>query len=210
MALAIGTTIVAVLYVGLNMVFIYATSVAAMGSKPDLAPGAVSAINLFGPSIGGIWAGLMAACLMSTVSAEVTVGPRVYYAMAKNRAFFSAAARVHPRFHTPIVAIIAQGACAMLMTATPFPDLVNYIGMSLTLFTVLSVASLLVFRRRQPGWQRLRAVDFAFPLIPASYILVGTAMVIFGLKEHPWASLSAFATVGAGALVYRIGVRPAA
>ena len=73
----------------------------------------------------------------------------------------------------------------MLMTATPFPDLVTYIGMSLTLFTVLSVASLLVFRRRQPGWQRLRAMDFAYPLIPALYILVGTAMVIFGMKEHP-------------------------
>jgi hypothetical protein len=35
-------------------------------------------------------------------------------------------------------------------------------------------------------------------------------MVIFGLKEHPWASLSAFATIGAGALVYRFGVRPVA
>jgi APA family basic amino acid/polyamine antiporter len=179
-------------------------------AKPELAPGALSAVNLFGPSIGGIWAGLMALCLVSTVNAEVTVGPRVYYAMAKNRAFFAAAARVHPRFHTPIVAILSQGICAMLLTFTPFPDLVNYIGMSLTLFTVLSVASLLVFRRRQAGWQRLRAVDFAFPLIPVLYILVGTAMVIFGLKEHPWASLSAFATIGAGALVFRFGVRPAA
>jgi len=82
--------------------------------------------------------------------------------------------------------------------------------MSLTIFTVLSVVSLLVFRRREVGWQRLRAVDFAFPLIPALYILVGTAMVIFGVKERPLASLLAFATVGAGALVYRFGVRPAA
>jgi APA family basic amino acid/polyamine antiporter len=209
-ALAVGTAVVAVLFIGLTMVFIYATPVSVMGKNPDLAPGAVSAVNLFGPSVGGIWAGLMALCLVSTVNAEVTVGPRVYYAMAKNRAFLSAAARVHPRFHTPIVAIVSQGVCAILMTATPFPDLVNYIAMSLTLFTVLSVASLLVFRRRQPGWQRLRAVDFAYPLIPALYILVGTAMVIFGLKEHPIASLSAFATVGAGALVYRFGVRPAA
>jgi basic amino acid/polyamine antiporter, APA family len=209
LALAVGTTVVAVLYIGLNMVFIYATPLPAL-AKPEFAPGALSAVNLFGPSIGGIWAGLMALCLVSTVNAEVTVGPRVYYAMAKNRAFFPAAARVHPRFHTPIVAIVSQGACAMLMTATPFPDLVNYIGMSLTLFTVLSVASVFVFRRRQPGWQKLRALDFAFPLIPALYILVGTATVVFGLKEHPLASLSAFATVGAGALVYRFGVRSAA
>jgi APA family basic amino acid/polyamine antiporter len=211
-ALAVGTLIVAVLYVGLNLTFIYATPLEVMkqGNTPELAPGAISAVNLFGPSIGGIWAALMALCLISTVNAEVTVGPRVYYAMAKNRAFFSAAAWVHPRWHTPVVAIVCQGLCAILMTATPFPDLVTYIGMSLTLFTVLSVASLFVFRRKQPGWQRLRAVDFAYPLIPALYILVGTAMVIFGLKEHPWASLSAFATIGAGALVYRFGVRPVA
>jgi len=210
-ALAAGTAIVAVLYVGLNLVFIYASplEVLKQGTSPEIAPGAIAAANLFGANIGGVFAALMALCIVSTVNAEVTVGPRVYYAMAKNRAFFSAAGRVHPRWHTPVVAIVSQGVCAILMTATPFPDLVIYIGMSLTLFTVLSVASLFVFRRRQAGWQRLRAVDFAFPLIPASYILVGAGMVVFGLKEHPWASISAFATVGAGALVYRFGVRPA-
>jgi APA family basic amino acid/polyamine antiporter len=94
------------------------------------------------------------------------------------------------------------------MTATPFPDLVIYIGMSLTLFTVLSVASVFVFRRSRPGWQRLRALEFAWPLIPASYILVGAGMVVFGLVQHPWASLSAFGTIGAGALVYHFGIRP--
>jgi APA family basic amino acid/polyamine antiporter len=150
----------------------------------------------------------MALCIVSTVSAEVTVGPRIYYAMAKNRAFFAAATKVHPRWRTPVIAIISQGLCAMLMTATPFPDLVIYIGMSLTLFTVLSVASLFVFRRTRPGWQRLRALQFAWPLIPASYIVVGAGMVVFGLVQHPWASISAFATIGAGALVYRFGIRP--
>ena len=98
----------------------------------------------------------------------------------------------------------------MLMTATPFPDLVIYIGMSLTLFTVLSVASVFVFRHTRPGWQRLRALDFAWPLIPAAYILVGAGMVVFGLVQHPWASISAFGTIGAGALVYRFGIRPRA
>ena len=67
---------------------------------------------------------------------------------------------MHPRWHTPVVAILCQGVCAMLMTLTPFPQLVVYIGFSLTLFTVLSVASLFVFRRRRPGWQRLRAREF--------------------------------------------------
>jgi APA family basic amino acid/polyamine antiporter len=93
------------------------------------------------------------------------------------------------------------------MTVTPFPQLVIYIGMSLTLFTVLSVASLFVFRRKRSGWQRLRALEFAWPLIPVAYIVVGTCMIVYGVISHPGASLSAFGTVGAGALVYRFGVR---
>jgi basic amino acid/polyamine antiporter, APA family len=131
--------------------------------------------------------------------------------MAKNKAFLHAAASVHPRWHTPVAAIVSQGLCAILMTVTPFPDLVIYIGLSLTLFSVLTVASLFVFRRKRPGWQNLRALDFAWPLIPASYIVVGACMMTYGVVKHPVASLIAFATVGVGGLVYRLGLgaRPA-
>lgn len=205
-ALAAGSAIVALLYLGLNMVFIYSTPLESM--KGVIAVGSLSASNLFGPGIAGMFSALMALCIVSTVSAEVTIGPRVYYAMARNRAFFHAAAFVHPKWHTPVVAILAQGLCAMLMTLTPFPELVIYIGMSLTLFTVLSVASLFVFRRRNPGWQRLRAVSFAFPLIPLAYVLMGACMMVYGLVSQTRASLTALATVAIGALVYRFGVRP--
>ena len=205
-ALAAGTAVVAVLYLGLNMIFIYSTPLESM--KGVIAIGSLAASNLFGPGVAGLFAALMALSIVSTVNAEVTIGPRVYYAMAKNRAFFSAAATVHPRWHTPVVAILSQGMCAMLMTLTPFPELLVYIGMSLTLFTVLSVGSLFVFRRSRPGWQRLRAVDFAWPLIPAAYIVVGVIMMLYGVTTRPLASLSAFATVGAGALVYRVWLKP--
>ena len=56
--------------------------------------------------------------IAASVNAEVIVGPRVYYAMARNKAFFSAAAKVDPRWHTPVNAILSQGLCAMLMTVT--------------------------------------------------------------------------------------------
>ena len=200
-ALAAGCAIVAALYLALNVVYIYATPLEQM--KGVIAIGSVSAANLFGPGVGGAFSALLAFCILSTVNAEVTVGPRVYYAMAKNRAFFSAAAAVHPRWHTPVIAILSQGLCAMLMTMTPFTELVLYVGMSLTIFTVLSVASLFIFRTRRPDWQRLRAVDFAYPLIPASYVLAGACMMIYGVIWQPRASLTAFATVGLGALVYR-------
>jgi hypothetical protein len=67
--------------------------------------------------------------------------------------------------------------------------------------------SLLVFRRKRAGWQRLRAVDFAYPLIPASYVLVGTCMIFYGVISQPKASLTALCTAGAGALVYRLWKR---
>lgn len=204
-AIGAGTAIVAVLYVGLNLIFIYATPLEKM--KGVLAIGALSAENLFGAGIAGLFAGLMAAAIMSTVNAMVTIGPRVYYAMAKNRAFFPAAARIHPGWHTPVAAILSQGACAMLMTLTPFPDLIVYIGMSLTFFTVLAVASVFLFRRSRPEWSRLRAVNFAYPLVPLGYILVGTTMMVYGFINQPVASFSAFGTVAVGALVYRLAVR---
>src|SRR5208283_4199114 len=65
---------------------------------------------------------LLVASIYIALNAEVTVGPRVYYAMAQNRAFFKMAAHVHPRWRTPVIAILCQGLCAVLMTLTPFPD----------------------------------------------------------------------------------------
>lgn len=114
---------------------------------------------------------------------------------------------MHPRWHTPVGAILSQGLCAIVMTLTPFRELLTYIGMSLALFSALSVASLLVFRRRQPGWQRLRAVDFLYPLAPAAYIVVSVAMMILALTEHPVASITSLATAGAGALAYHFRLR---
>jgi len=204
-AIAAGAIVVAVLYLGLNLVFIYSTPLEQM--KGVLAIGALSATHLFGPGIAGVFSALMAAAIVSTVSAMVAIGPRVYFAMAQNRAFFRAAAAVHPRWHTPVVAILCQGACAMLMTLTPFPDLMVYIGMSLTFFTVLAVASVFLFRKSHPQWRKLRAVSFAYPLIPLAYVLVGSAMMIYGFIGQPKASIVAFATVALGALVYRLAVR---
>ena len=204
-AIAAGSLIVAVLYLALNMIFIYATRLEDM--KGQIAVGTLSASNLFGPRVAGVFSALMAISIVSTVNAMVTIGPRVYYAMARNKAFFKGAAKVDARWHTPVNAILSQGLCAIAMTVTPFPALVVYIGFSLTLFTVLSVASVFVYRRRRVGWQRLKALEFAWPLIPASYILVGSCMMVYGVIWQPRASLTALATVAAGALVYRYGVR---
>ncbi len=203
-ALAVGAGLVAVLYLGLNLIFIYAVPLEQM--KGVIAVGALAASRLFGPGIAGIFSGLMALSLVSTVNAMVTIGPRVYYAMAKNRAFLPVAAKVDPRWHTPVPAIVLQGLCAILMTLTPFPQLVIYIGFTLNFFAVMSVSSLFIFRKR-PEWQKLRVVSFAFPLLPALFMLVGTWMAVYGFLLQPKVSLAAALTVAAGAVVYHFWVR---
>ena len=203
-ALAIGTLLVAVLYVALNVTFIYAAPLERM--KGEIAIGSLAAQYLFGPGGAGIFSALMALSLVSTVNAMVTIGPRVYYAMAQNGAFLRPAARVSPRWRTPVFAIACQGVVAMLITATPFPDLLLYIGFTLNFFAVASVASLFRFRRR-PGWRKLPAVSFAWPLVPVAFIVVGVWMTIFGMTLKPLVSLAAVITIGTGALVYHFHLR---
>jgi APA family basic amino acid/polyamine antiporter len=203
-ALFFGTAAVAILYFALNVAFIFGTPLESM--KGVVAVGALAASSLFGPQVAGVFTGLMALAIVASVNAMMTIGPRVYYAMAKDGAFVSVAARLHPRSHVPVVAILCQGACAMLMTFTSFPQLVTYIGFTLTFFSVLAVSSLFAFRRR-PGWQRLPAVSVAFPLVPVSYLLVGAWMIYYGFMLRPAISAGAVLTLLTGAVVYYLRVR---
>jgi APA family basic amino acid/polyamine antiporter len=206
LSLAYGTALVAALFLGLNVLFIYAVPLESM--KGVVAVGALAARHLFGPAVAGIFSAAMALSLLATVNAEITIGPRVYYAMAKNGAFFSMAAKVDPRWHTPVIAILCQGVCAVLMTVSPFLNLLLYIGLLLNFFAVLSVGSLFIFRRR-PGWQKLAVVSFAYPLLPLFFVAVGVWMTILGVMLRPGISAIAVLTVAAGAAVYHFRLRKA-
>ncbi len=204
LALTVGTLLVGALYLALNVVFIYAAPLEVM--KGEVAVGALAASRLFGPKVADLFSLLLALSLMSMVNAMITIGPRVYYAMAKNKAFLSSAAKIHPKWHTPVAAIVAQGVCTMLLTMTPFPQLVVYIGFTLNFFAVMSVVSLMLFRRRA-GWQKLRVVSFAYPLFPVMFLIVGIWMTIMGLQLKPWISLATIVTIATGAMVYHFGLR---
>ncbi|HWI17317.1 MAG TPA: amino acid permease [Vicinamibacterales bacterium] len=203
-ALSIGTALVAVLYLVVNVVFLYAMPLSEM--KGVFAVGAKASSKLFGAGVAGVFSALMAISLIPSINAMVTVGPRVYYAMAKNGAFLAFAGRVDERWHTPVPAILLQGGLAILMTATPFPSLLQFIGFTLNLFTVLAVASLFKFRRRE-GWQKLPVVSFLWPLLPAFYILVGLWIVAYGIRLIPVISMTTAAMMAIGALIYHFRLR---
>ena len=204
-ALIVGTLLVTVFYVALNLLYIYANPLEQM--KGVIAIGAQAADSLFGPSGGAFFAGAMAVSLLATINAMCVVGPRVYLAMARDRAFFPVAAQIHPTWRTPWAAIVAQGVCACLLIATgEFERLINFIGFTLWLFTALSAAALFLFRRRK-GWKKLPAVSFLWPLIPAIYVAANLLVFLYFVSEKSWDSLWSLGVIAAGGVAYRL-MRP--
>ena len=204
-ALLGGTVLVTVFFIALNCLYIYANPLSKIAG--NLAVGANASAALFGPRAAGLFAAAMAASLLATVNAMCLIGPRVYYAMARNRAFVPAAAKVHPRWQSPWVAVIAQGACCCLLIVTgTFESLAYYVSFMLNLFSALSVLALFKFRKR-PEWKPSSWVSFGYPLIPLLY--VGVNLLIFGyfvanrVEEAMWASL----TILAGAIAYHFYIK---
>jgi APA family basic amino acid/polyamine antiporter len=197
----LGTSFVALLYLVLNVAFLYALPLESL--KGVVAVGAVAAGALFGAHGGALFSGLMAAGLLSTVSAMSLVGPRVYYAMAQDGCFPRHAARVHPRWQTPSRAIMYQAVAsiAMVLTGT-FESLVYYIGFALVLFAALAVAGLLKLRKRAE-WRRLRSVSWCYPAVPVAFIVASLWMLTWTLVLRPRESGLGLLTIGCGALLYR-------
>lgn len=200
-ALAIGTAVVAAFYFLLNIAFVYSMPMDVMKGKVQVFT--LSAERMFGHDAAGIFSAFVALALIASINAMVTIGPRVYYAMARNGAFLASAARIHPKYRTPVVAIVAQSILALLMTMTPFRDLMTYIGFTLNFFATMAVASLF-FLRNRPGWQKLPVVSFLYPLVPSFFVVVGLWMTYQGLTKEPKVSFAGVATVLIGAIIYRV------
>jgi APA family basic amino acid/polyamine antiporter len=197
----LGTGLVALIYLALNVSFIYALPLESL--KGVVAVGGAAAKALFGGRAGPVFSGMMAAGLLSCISAMSLVGPRVYYAMAQDGCFPSGAARVHPRRGTPTQAILYQAVASIVMVLTgTFESLIYYIGFTLILFAALAVAGLLRLRKR-PQWKRLGAVTWCYPLVPAAFVLASLWMLTWTLFFRPRESALGLLTVACGGLLYR-------
>jgi APA family basic amino acid/polyamine antiporter len=200
-SLVAGTLIVAAFYLALNAAFIYAMPLEAMKGIERI--GGAAAEALFGGKGGDFFSAVMSVGLLSTVSAMVIVGPRVYYAMAQDGCFFQGAARVHPRWGTPVQAILWQSLATALMILTgTFESLLYYIGFALILFAALAVAGMVRLRSR-PDWKRLGAVSWGYPLAPAVFIGASMWMLCYTMALRPKESIFGLLTMAAGMLAYR-------
>lgn len=200
LALLAGALVVTVLYLALNVAFIYALPLGSL--KGVVRVGAAASTALFGHRGGIFFSGIMAMALLSCVSAMVLAGPRVAYAMALDKCFFSSASRVHPRWRTPVHAIVYQTVISALMVLTgTFERLIYYIGFALMFFAALATAGVLRMRRR-PDWKRLPAVSWCYPIVPVLFVGTSLWMLLYTLVLRPVESLMGLLTVGCGVLLY--------
>jgi APA family basic amino acid/polyamine antiporter len=203
-ALLAGTLAVMVIYLAVNTLFFHAAPV---GELRGVIPvGEVATEKLFGAGAAQWLSGLIALALLSSLSAYILIGPRVYFAMARDGLFFRAAARVDPERETPAGAIVAQSVCAAAMVLTgTFEQLLTYIGFALGIFPWMTVLAVLLLRKRQPTRERPYRV-WLYPLTPVFFLAAMAAILAVAVVNSPWTSLVAVATVLAGIPAYELTV----
>lgn len=205
LALLIGTAIVMTLYILLNVVFFYAAPADVLGGggkgPPIKEVGAFASIALFGKTAGTLLSALIAFALISSVSAMIMAGPRVYMAMAEDGYFFKAFARKNAR-GAPVWSVLLQGALAVvLLLVAKFDQLINYVGFTLAIFAALTVAGAFVLRVKKPDAPRPYKT-FGWPVTPLLFIALSVWMAYFLIKMRPDESLAGGLTLVAGGAVF--------
>jgi APA family basic amino acid/polyamine antiporter len=175
-SLAIGTIAVIAVYFGINLLYLFVFSItelaALQGSVLD-----VVADRLLGSVAGHVMGIVSLVSLLASISAMTFAGPRVYFAMARDKVFFDAASKIHPTYKTPAFAIIAQTVWTSLLILTGSGNaLITYTGFSITLFLGVAVFALFVLRRREPNAVR-PFTALGYPIAPAIYVIASFAIL---------------------------------
>ena len=198
-ALMIGTGVTVALYLALNALYLRVVPQEQFAGAT--AVGEVAAERLFGSTAGVLFAVVAVVIILSSLSAMTTAGPRVYFAMARDGVFVPAAARVHPRYRTPAVAILAQAAwSSLLVLSGTFEQLLTYTGFGVILFSALAVLSLFFVRRTAKQDAVFRA--WGYPWAPALFCIVGFAIVANTIVEAPGPSRAGLIVMAAGIPIY--------
>jgi APA family basic amino acid/polyamine antiporter len=202
LALGIGTLAVVVVYLALNVLYVYAIPIGDLAALPSGRLTDIVAERLFGFVAGNLLAIFTIISIAASISAMVLAGPRVYYAMARDGVFWASASKVHPRFRTPTLAIVAQGLWSgVLVLSGTLSELVAYTGFAVVLFAGGAVLCLFVLRSRERGIERpFHALGY--PAAPAFFILASLAMVVSEIWNNPRTSFAGLAIIAAGFPLY--------
>lgn len=196
-SLLISTLIVTVLYLLLNLFFVYAVPVGQMKNEPEI--GGLAAGFAFGATAEVVISLLISFALFSSLSAFILLGPRVYYKMARDGYFFKSFATIHSKRKVPSNAIYLQaGIAIVLVLSGTFEQILTYMGFSLGIFPILAVSG--VFKLRLQGKSTLKLPGY--PVIHIIFIVTNVAILVLAYFQRPLESTIAVITALSGIPVF--------
>jgi len=201
-SLLLGTGLVIILYLALNLVFAYALPLGDVEFANAEQVPQLAVEKLFGARASSVFSVAVGLAFLATVSAFIITGPRVYYAMAKDRLFPSIAGCISEKGQVPIYAMIAQSVCAIvILFVTDFQNLYKYASVGLSIFAMLFIAAVYVLRWRRPDMERPFRV-IGYPVVPAIFIGVTLFMTVFAFIQWRKPSIYSVGSILVGIPVY--------
>jgi APA family basic amino acid/polyamine antiporter len=202
-ALAAGTILVVVVYLLVNVV--YLATLGRDGLAATATPAAETVRRLFGAGADRWIAVAIAISTFGFLDLALLAPTRIYYAMSRDGVFFPALGRLHPRFGTPHLAILAQAVWAVFLVLTgTYGGLVDSVVFADWIFFALTIGGVVILRgripleRRPPGAYR----SPAYPLLPILFIAASAFVVAGVVRSNPVRSALGVALLGAGLPIY--------
>ncbi len=194
-----GTSVVTLLYLGLNFSFLYAAPMDAMAGEVEV--GAIAAQAAFGDTAGRFTGLILALLLISTVSAMTMAGPRVIQVIGEDFPAIGVLGQKN-KYGIPSIAICIQSGVALLFIfSSTFEEILVFSGFTLALNSFVTVFGIFVLRRQQPDLERPYRT-FLYPLPPIIYLLLTGWTLGFTLINRPIEALVSLGIVGLGLLFY--------
>ena len=214
LSLFFGTLIVSILYLLANFVYLKIMPLRGSPDGIDVVARGIQfatddrvATSVMSVVVGDYAAIIMAVFIMiSTFGCNqglILAGPRVYYAMAKDRLFFKRVGTLNKN-GVPAFALLVQGVWSVLLCLSgTYGNLLDYVIFAVLLFFTITILAIFVLRVRKPDIPRPYKA-LGYPVIPGLYILVTTAIMVILLLYKPGYTFPGLIIVLLGIPVYFI------
>ena len=198
--LLIGTATVMVLYLLLNIAFLYSSPIADLEGKTEI--GYIAAVNIFGSNGAAIVGLMLSLLLISTVSAMIIAGPRALQAIGEDFNSLSFLSKVN-KSDIPENAIYFQSIISLIYIFTSsFEKIIIFAGMILALNSFLAILGVFVLRRKEPDLIRPYKT-FGYPFVPAFYLIITFIMIAMAAANAPLNALGSITIIIVGVIFYR-------
>jgi APA family basic amino acid/polyamine antiporter len=174
--LLLGTLVVMLLYLTVNLAYLYILPVPQIAGSWRIASDALE--RAIGTAGGTVVALAILISITGAINSNVLGGPRVFYAMAREGLFFRRASYVDPKYHVPSFSIVLTGIWAGILTwIGTFERLFSYVIFVAWIFYALGAAAVIVLRWKRPDVPRPYKA-WGYPWVPIMFCIIASAIVL--------------------------------